>query len=140
MVFQGLSQEQAEALWRPFLDWVANRPQDFAFEQPYRSRRFQHDIFGTPPSGAERPGSSSPTVVRVRPKETSSTAPIVAKRDNFLHGYRSAWLPASLLKKDQQRPGGCAVRRQPPLEHIAAFQQRTRRSARTFWRRPKTPR
>ena len=30
MVFQGLDQQQAEAVWRPFFDWVAASPQDFA--------------------------------------------------------------------------------------------------------------
>ena len=31
MVFQGLDQQQAEATWKPFFDWVAASPQDFAF-------------------------------------------------------------------------------------------------------------
>jgi hypothetical protein len=30
MVFQGLDQQQAEAVWKPFFDWVAASPQDFA--------------------------------------------------------------------------------------------------------------
>ena len=34
MVFQGLDQEAAEAIWRPFVDWVAAAPEDFAVEQP----------------------------------------------------------------------------------------------------------
>ena len=29
MVFQGLDKQQAEAVWRPFFDWVAAAPQDF---------------------------------------------------------------------------------------------------------------
>ena len=29
MVFQGLDQQQAETIWRPFLDWLAGSPQDF---------------------------------------------------------------------------------------------------------------
>ena len=29
MVFQGLDQQQAEAVWKPFFDWVAASPQDF---------------------------------------------------------------------------------------------------------------
>ena len=31
MVFQGLDQQQAEATWRPFFDWVSASPQDFTF-------------------------------------------------------------------------------------------------------------
>jgi len=35
MVFQSLDREQAEAVWRPFFDWVASSPQDFVvFSQP----------------------------------------------------------------------------------------------------------
>ena len=30
MAFQGLDQEQAEATWRPFFDWLAAAPQDFS--------------------------------------------------------------------------------------------------------------
>ena len=30
MVFQGLDQQQAEAIWRPFLDWLAASPDDFS--------------------------------------------------------------------------------------------------------------
>src|SRR5271157_3632261 len=30
MVFQGLDQHQAEAVWKPFFDWVVASPQDFA--------------------------------------------------------------------------------------------------------------
>jgi hypothetical protein len=30
MIFQGLDQQQAEAVWKPFFDWVAASPQDFA--------------------------------------------------------------------------------------------------------------
>ena len=34
MVFQGLDQGAAEAIWRPFADWVAAAPEDFSVEQP----------------------------------------------------------------------------------------------------------
>jgi hypothetical protein len=32
MVFQGLDQQQAETIWRPFLDWLAGSPQDCSIE------------------------------------------------------------------------------------------------------------
>ena len=34
MVFQGLNRQEADNVWRPFLDWVAGSPQDFVFETP----------------------------------------------------------------------------------------------------------
>src|SRR5262249_46521882 len=32
MVFQGLNRQQAASVWRPFLDWVADSPQDFSIK------------------------------------------------------------------------------------------------------------
>jgi hypothetical protein len=45
MVFQGLDQQQAAAVWKPFFDWVAASPQDFALVSPLQvlagpARRF----------------------------------------------------------------------------------------------------
>jgi hypothetical protein len=34
MVFQGLTRQQAEDIWRPFLEWVAKSPQEVAWETP----------------------------------------------------------------------------------------------------------
>src|SRR5262249_35799233 len=36
MVFQGLDQQQAEDIWRPFLTWVASSPQDLSEENAVR--------------------------------------------------------------------------------------------------------
>ena len=49
MVFQGLDQQQAEAVWRTFSDWVSASPHDFSFN---RRRGFlscrRRGICGTP--------------------------------------------------------------------------------------------
>ena len=34
MVFQGLAREQAEAVWRPFFDWIASSPQELNVVSP----------------------------------------------------------------------------------------------------------
>jgi hypothetical protein len=34
MVFQGLTQQEAATLWRPFFDWVAEAPKEFSIERP----------------------------------------------------------------------------------------------------------
>ena len=34
MAFQGFDREQAEAVWRPFFDWVASSPQEFNVVSP----------------------------------------------------------------------------------------------------------
>jgi FAD/FMN-containing dehydrogenase len=38
MVFQGLDRQQAERVWRPFVDWVAASPRDFTVAAPFAVR------------------------------------------------------------------------------------------------------
>ena len=103
LVFQGLNRQQAERIWKPFVDWVSASPQDFTFEVPVGfaeipARRWWDAAFWRKFS----PGS---VVVDDRPD---------APKGNFfwrgdggqvgwvLHGFRSAWLPAALLKKGRR--------------------------------------
>jgi hypothetical protein len=48
MVFQGLDRQQVASVWRPFLDWVGDSPQDFALENALSIWRCQRDISGMP--------------------------------------------------------------------------------------------
>jgi FAD/FMN-containing dehydrogenase len=104
MVFQGLDRQQAESVWRPFLDWVANSSEDFSIGQPVRivagparqfwdaeslKKNFPEFILSD-----DRPGS---------PRGNVFWAGNRGEAGQFLHGYRSAWLPASLLKEDQRQ-------------------------------------
>ena len=71
---------------------------------PYRSWIFQPGRRGTPCfSSRTIPKSSSPTTARACLQATSGGAAIVTRWDDSWHGFRSAWLPASLLEKDRQR-------------------------------------
>jgi hypothetical protein len=36
MVFQGLDQPQAEAAWKPFLDFLAGSPDDFVVAEAFK--------------------------------------------------------------------------------------------------------
>ena len=103
MVFQGLDRPGAERTWRPFLDWVTRSPQDFAIESPLTildapARRFwdaeflRQNVPGLVVAD-DRPGSSAGNVF---------WAANQGEVGQFLHGYRSAWLPATLLEMDQQ--------------------------------------
>jgi FAD/FMN-containing dehydrogenase len=104
MVFQGLDRPSAEHIWHPFLDWVTRSPQDFAIEQPLTildapARWFWDAEFlrKNAPGlvvGDDRPGSPAGNVF---------WAANQGEVGQFLHGYRSAWLPAALLETDQQR-------------------------------------
>jgi FAD/FMN-containing dehydrogenase len=103
MVFQGLNRKQAEEVWRPFQDWVASAPQDFAFQAPMQivavSARLLWDAkFHAQynPRGIvrdDRPGAPAGNILWAGDR---------GQVGQFLHGYRSAWLPAALLEKDRQ--------------------------------------
>jgi FAD/FMN-containing dehydrogenase len=103
MVCQGLDRPSAERIWQPFLDWVTRSPQDFAIEQPLTildapARRFWDAAFlrqNVPGLvvADDRPGSPTGNVF---------WAANQGEAGQFLHGYRSAWLPATLLAPGQQ--------------------------------------
>lgn len=103
MVFQGLDQRQAEDAWRAFLDWVAASPQDFAITVPFRilalparhlwdADWLMRNLTGLAIAD-DRPGA---------PASNFFWAGDAGQAGQFIHGYESRWLPASLLEKDQQ--------------------------------------
>lgn len=102
MVFQGLDQAAAEKVWAPFFDWVRARKDCHFKEEPrvialparhlwdadfYR----QHAPQLVVPDG--RPGAPQSHFVWVGDQ---------GQVGQFLHGYRSAWLPQSLLDEQAQ--------------------------------------
>jgi FAD/FMN-containing dehydrogenase len=103
MVFQGLDQQQAQAVWRPFLDWIAAAPGDFRIDSaPWiaavPARRFWDPLFMRTLPGIvladDRPGASERNVF---------WAGDVGETGQFLHAYQSAWLPAALLQPEWQQ-------------------------------------
>src|SRR5215203_516881 len=103
MVFQGLNQQQAEATWRPFFDWLAASPQDFSIEsgptvlaapaQPFWDSQFLAQVPGLVVAD-DRPGA---------PETNVFWASNLEEAGQVLHGYQSAWLPASLLQENRQQ-------------------------------------
>jgi FAD/FMN-containing dehydrogenase len=103
MLFHGLNRQQAADIWRPFLDWVAGLPRDFSverevaiFEVPARQ------IWDFKTIGEIAPGA---IVFDDRPGAPEGNFFWTGDGDQVgqvLHAYKSAWLPASLLKSDQQ--------------------------------------
>jgi FAD/FMN-containing dehydrogenase len=102
MVFQGLSQQQAQATWQPFLDWV-RASGDYSFVKPVQvlalpARHFwDADYFRQHVPGAmiadDRDGA---------PRNHVLWAGDQGQVGWFIHGLQSAWLPASLLNTDRQ--------------------------------------
>jgi FAD/FMN-containing dehydrogenase len=109
MVFQGLGQQRAEAIWRPFLDWLAGSPQDFEPVSPPRILEAPARHFWDPGFLRQIPGL---VLADDRPGAPVANIFWAANRDEagqVLHGYKSAWLPASLLEGDRQERLGDAL-------------------------------
>jgi FAD/FMN-containing dehydrogenase len=98
MLFQGLDRAEATRIWKPFLDWVAGSANDFSVTEPVRilaipARQLWDPAFSMKNApGAmiadSRPGASQDNVI---------WAANEGEAGQFLYGYESAWLPASLL-------------------------------------------
>ncbi|HEX9168035.1 MAG TPA: FAD-binding oxidoreductase [Roseiarcus sp.] len=104
MVFQGLDQQQAEAVWKPFFDWVAASPQDFAIVRaprvqtlPAARRYWDPSLLTTVPADVfadDRPDA---------PADNIFWAGNLEEAGAVWYAYQSAWLPASLLEPDQRK-------------------------------------
>ncbi|WP_245454963.1 FAD-binding oxidoreductase [Mesorhizobium sp. M9A.F.Ca.ET.002.03.1.2] len=103
MVFQGLDQQQAETLWRPFFDWVAGSPQDFSLEAEPVIIAAPARNFWDPEFLKKIPGL---VLADDRPdagKANIFWASNLEETGQVLHGYQSAWIPSSLLQTDRQQ-------------------------------------
>src|SRR5271166_5753802 len=104
MASLGLDDRQAEAIWQPFLSWVAAAGDDIAFLVPPVIRsgpsrhRWDPAFLKAHLPGAllsdDRPGASSDNVF---------WSGNLSEAGHFIHGYESAWLPASLLQADRRQ-------------------------------------
>jgi FAD/FMN-containing dehydrogenase len=103
MVFQGLDRQQATDTWRPLLEWIAESPREFSSDVPLTileapARHFWNaDLLRKNVPAAivsdGRPGAPAGNFIWAGDHDQAG---------QVLHGYRSAWLPASLLEPDQQ--------------------------------------
>jgi FAD/FMN-containing dehydrogenase len=98
MIFHGLNQQQSEETWRPFINWVTSKSQDYTFDPPIKTITIPARHFWDPDFMKsnysqfvrmdDRPGA---------PEGNIFWAGNLGEAGQFLHGYRSAWIPASLL-------------------------------------------
>ena len=102
MVFQGLTQDEAKAAWRPLLDFASANPVDYEGQDSFAcvavpARQFWDANVLRQASGVitsdPRPGAA-PTDFWWS-SNTSETG-------TFWEGYTSAWMPAELLKPANQ--------------------------------------
>jgi FAD/FMN-containing dehydrogenase len=109
MTFQGLGQQQAQATWKPFLDWLADAPQDFTMTRPPIILAFPARHFWDPGFLKMLPGA---VIVDDRPGAPAANvfwAGTLGEAGQVLHGYQSAWLPAALLQDSRQESLGDAL-------------------------------
>jgi FAD/FMN-containing dehydrogenase len=102
MVFEGLDQEQAEATWRPFFDWLAAAPQDFSFASEPMVLAAPARSFWDPGFLEQVPGLVLADDRPGAPEANVFWASNLGEAGQVLHGYQSAWLPASLIQPDRQ--------------------------------------
>ena len=123
MVFQGLDRPRTGARWRPFIDWLGASPQDFKIVEPndheIPARQFWDPGFLKKLPGIvltdDRPGAPEANIFWTGNLE---------KAGQVMHGYQSAWLPASLLRVDeQQKLGDALFAASSALGRVAASQQ-----------------
>ncbi|TMJ56226.1 MAG: FAD-binding oxidoreductase [Alphaproteobacteria bacterium] len=103
MVFQGLDQSEVEALWAPYRSWLAAAPNDFSIETAFSihsvpARHFWDAAFliKNAPGlvlGDDRVGAPQGNIFYVGDS---------GQVGFFIHGYKSAWLPASLLQPTEK--------------------------------------
>jgi FAD/FMN-containing dehydrogenase len=104
MSFSDLDQAQAEAVWRPFLDWVVDAmPADFSYRRTAglgtinaRHRWDADFIKAYLPGGVlndDRPGAPPGNVL---------WAANLAEAGHYIYSYQSLWLPRTLLDPGRQ--------------------------------------
>jgi FAD/FMN-containing dehydrogenase len=103
MVFQGLDQQQAEAVWRPFLDWVTASPQDFAIVSAAKIIAFPAGYMWNPAVLRRVPGDVIADDRPGAPADNIFWAGNLNEAGAVWYAYQSAWLPASLLEADRRQ-------------------------------------
>ena len=103
MVFQGLDKQQAEAVWRPFFDWVTTSPQDFAIVSPPNIGALPMRYFWSPLLLRMLPGVVVADDRPGAPQDNIFWAGNLGEAGAVWHAYQSAWLPAALLETDRRQ-------------------------------------
>jgi FAD/FMN-containing dehydrogenase len=103
MVFQGIDGDAANATWKPFFDWIAGQPADFALAQPPMVAAVPAQSFwdaawmkANAPDFLlfdDRPGA---------PEGNFFWRTNLGEAGWFLHGYESVWMPAALIEPASQ--------------------------------------
>jgi FAD binding domain/Berberine and berberine like len=103
MAFLGINQSEAEAAWKPFLDFLTASPQDFIAEQPLKVYAIPARHYWDP----EYRRKFLPETI-VADDQPSASPDNVSWTGNqvevslFVYGFESLWMPSSLLKEQDR--------------------------------------
>jgi FAD/FMN-containing dehydrogenase len=102
MVFQGLDQQSAQAVWAPFIDWV-NARKEYIVTRPVQAFAIPAQHFWD----ADFFRQHAPGLMVGDDRDGAPRNHVLWSGDQgqvgwFIHSYKSAWMPASLLHKDKQ--------------------------------------
>ncbi|MGH8113998.1 MAG: FAD-binding oxidoreductase, partial [Rhodanobacteraceae bacterium] len=103
MDFQGLDKQQAEAVWKPFLDFVQASPKDYKITAPLQVLAIPARAIWDPEVLRKIPGAVVADSRPNAPLDNIVWAGDAGQSGQVLHGYGSAWLPASLLESDRRK-------------------------------------
>ena len=102
MVCHSLGEAEMKAAWRPFLDWVTERPADYRLDADPMFLAVPGRSFWDPKFLRSLPGL---TLQDSRPGASTDNlfwAGNLGEAGQVLHAYQSAWLPKRLLEPGRQ--------------------------------------
>jgi FAD/FMN-containing dehydrogenase len=106
MLFEGLTQEQAEQTWAPFFDWVGARPADYTFAQPVflavPGQDFWNLTAWTQILGQFLPDLIVPDPLPGAPQDYYYWAANAGEVGWFLNTFQTTWLSQQLLEPENQ--------------------------------------
>jgi len=103
MVLHGLSPEEAKQAWQPFQEWALQSPDLYQWTQPL-------NVVSVPARNLWDPvflSSFAPQLIHHDDRKDAPASNIYwasnrGEAGQFLHAYRSAWLPSTLLEENQR--------------------------------------
>ncbi len=100
MTFQGLGQAEAEAAWKPFMDFVAASPGDYAVTAPLQVMAVPARMIWNPEALRKLPGLVIADSRPDAPIDNIVWAGDADQSGQYITSYASAWLPQALLDPD----------------------------------------
>lgn len=103
MAFQGLDKAQADAVWKPFFDFIHALPQDYHITAPLQVLAIPARMIWNPEALRKVPGAVVADTRPNAPIDNIVWAGDAGQSGQFIHSYGSAWLPAALLQANRRQ-------------------------------------